>query len=314
MTLSWNEVEARISQQGWRLETPAYTSPTLFLALCKNGHRFLGNRAGTKGIKPCSYCAGIKVTPEMVEQKAHEQGFKVLSKLRGMTDRSGNIFVPKYRLITLLCSNNHEQSTTVYDLFKGKKCTACEETKRAETAYSRSEEIIAGVLDHLKINYIRQAVTDTLHEQLKLDFLLPEQKVVIQYDGAQHKYGRTSDKVHTLEETQRTDAVRDKYAETIGFKMVRIDHYNVGKKLVYVLAELFPTWGINVLDPYYDTLVKTIYDYAHDKFGWDSYDKVKTYADLNKELGRVKAHEASGRSMSRLQLDYSTIYGKKKKK
>lgn len=313
MALSWNEVEARISQQGWKLEVPAYTSQSTFLALCKKGHRFIGNRAGTKGMVPCSYCTGIKATPEMVEQKAQEQGFSVLSKLEGKEDRSGNVFIPKHRLITLLCSNEHQQNMTVLELFKNKECTACKGT-RAQTAYSRSEEIIAGVLDHLSINYVRQAVTDTLHEQLKLDFLLPDHKVIIEYDGAHHRYGRTNDRSKTVEEVKRTDEIRDQYAETIGFEMVRINHYNIGKGLVYTLAELFPTWGINVLDPYYDTLVKTIYDYAHDNLGWYSYDKIKSYADLYQRVGLKTAHETLGRSKSRLQLDYVAIYGKKKKK
>lgn len=312
MTLTWDVVADRIKKQGWILKKTEYNSPHTFLAICKHGHQYLGNRAGVNAITPCSYCSGLKATPPMVERKAKEQGFEVLSVLNGKIDRSGNTFIPKNKLIRLLCENEHTQRMTVGDLFRGKGCSACKGT-RAQTAYSRSEEVIAGILDHLNIPYIRQAVTDTLHEQLKLDFILPEHKVIIEYDGVHHKYGRTSDQAYTLEEVKRTDAVRDDYAKAIGFKMVRINHYNVGKRLVYILAELFPTWGINVLDPYYDTLVKTIYDYAHNRFGWDSYDVIKTYADLSQQLGREKAHEKTGRSRSRLQLDYSVVYGKKKK-
>lgn len=312
MVLSWAVVDGRLKQKGWKLKKPAYTSPSTYLAVCGNGHQFVGNRASTTELKPCSYCAEIKVTPEMVKKKAKEQGFTVAFPIQGKKDRSGNEFVPKAKILTFTCSQDHVQRMSVQELYKGKECTACKGT-RAQTAYSRSEEIIAGVLDYLRIPYIRQAVTDTLHEQLKLDFILPHHKVIIEYDGAHHKYGRTSDRAYTLEEVKRTDEVRNQYAKAIGFKMVRITHYNVGKKLVYQLAEEFPTWGINVLDPYYDILVKTIYDYAHEQFGWDSYDKIKKYADLNQQLGREKAHEKTGRSMSRLQLDYSTIYGKKKK-
>lgn len=318
MVLSWATVASRVEEQGWQLVEKDYMGrPNKYLAVCKEKHRFVGEKKNSSYVTPCSYCAGIKTTPEMLMRYAHSRGFKIgaaFSKLveDSMADNSGNRFVPKDRRLTFICEEGHKQMMSVVEFYKGKECTACKGT-RAHTAYSRSEEIIAGVLDHLGIKYIRQAVTDTLHEQLKLDFILPEHKVIIEYDGAHHKYGRTSDGATTLEEIQRTDKVRDAYAEAIGFKMVRITHYNVGKKLVYKLAEVFPAWGINVLDPYYDTLVKNIFDYAHDQFGWDSYDKIKTYADLNLQLGREKAHEQTGRSMSRLQLDYSTIYGKKRK-
>lgn len=312
MTLSREELVARLNEKGWILAKEGYPKSNQCLAVCIHGHKHIFEKSKSKDLPYCSYCSGMKATLRMVQRKINEQGFSVEDIEQSKVDRSGNTYVPKNISLTLTCSEGHVQRMTVQELFKGKECTACTGT-RAQTAYSRSEEIIAGILDHLSIPYIRQAVTDTLHEQLKLDFILPEHKVIIEYDGAHHKYGRTSDRDYTLEEIKRTDAIRDDYAKTIGFKMVRINHYNVGKRLVYTLAELFPTWGINVLDPYYDTLVKTIYDYAHNKFGWDSYDVIKTYADLNQQLGREKAHEKTGRSRSRLQLDYSTVYGKKKK-
>lgn len=318
MVLSWATVASRIEEQGWQLVEKDYMGrPNKYLALCKEKHRFVGEKANSSYVKPCSYCAGIKTTPEMLMRYAHSRGYKLgiaFSKLieDSMTDNSGNLFVPKGRRLTFICEEGHKQMMSVIEFYKGKECTSCKGT-RAHTAYSRSEEIIAGVLDHLGIKYIRQAVTDTLHEQLKLDFLLPEIKVIIEYDGSHHKYGRTTDRGDNLEEIKRKDSVRDAYAESIGYKMVRLNHHQVGRKLIYSLAKELPELHLNPSRPYYDEIVRDVYNYASTHFGWDSYEKIKSFADMYKSVGRVEAHKRTGRSMSNLQRDYNTIYGIPKK-
>lgn len=318
MVLSWATVASRIEEQGWQLVEKDYMGrPNKYLALCKEKHRFVGEKANSSYVKPCSYCAGIKTTPEMLMRYAHSRGYKLgiaFSKLieDSMTDNSGNLFVPKGRRLTFICEEGHKQMMSVIEFYKGKECTSCKGT-RAHTAYSRSEEIIAGVLDHLGIKYIRQAVTDTLHEQLKLDFLLPEIKVIIEYDGSHHKYGRTTDRGDNLEEIKRKDSVRDAYAESIGYKMIRLNHHQVGRKLIYSLAKELPELHLNPSRPDYDEIVRDVYNYASTHFGWDSYEKIKSFADMYKSVGRVEAHKRTGRSMSNLQRDYNTIYGIPKK-
>ena len=318
MVLSWATVASRIEEQGWQLVEKDYMGrPNKYLALCKEKHRFVGEKANSSYVKPCSYCAGIKTTPEMLMRYAHSRGYKLgiaFSKLieDSMTDNSGNLFVPKDRRLTFICEEGHKQTMSVIEFYKGKECTSCKGT-RAHTAYSRSEEIIAGVLDHLGIKYIRQAVTDTLHEQLKLDFILPEHKVIIEYDGSHHKYGRTTDRGDNLEEIKRKDSVRDAYAESIGYKMVRLNHHQVGRKLIYSLAKELPELHLNPSRPNYDEIVRDVYNYASTHFGWDSYEKIKSFADMYKSVGRVEAHKRTGRSMSNLQRDYNTIYGIPKK-
>lgn len=318
MVLSWATVASRIEEQGWQLVEKDYMGrPNKYLALCKEKHRFVGEKANSSYVKPCSYCAGIKTTPEMLMRYAHSRGYKLgiaFSKLieDSVTDNSGNLFVPKDRRLTFICEKGHKQTMSVIEFYKGKECTSCKGT-RAHTAYSRSEEIIAGVLDHLGIKYIRQAVTDTLHEQLKLDFILPEHKVIIEYDGSHHKYGRTTDRGDNLEEIKRKDSVRDAYAESIGYKMVRLNHHQVGRKLIYSLAKELPELHLNPSRPDYDEIVRDVYNYASTHFGWDSYEKIKSFADMYKSVGRVEAHKRTGRSMSNLQRDYNTIYGIPKK-
>lgn len=311
LALGKKEIQERVSLAGWNLQEMGDDS-TLIL-MCDNNHKFVTTTRNLSTVTPCSYCSGIKVTPQGLADKAKTQGFSLPSVdgLVTKTDRSGNVFVPKNSRVTFICRKGHEQTMSVNELEKGKQCTACKQT-RTNTAYSRSEEIIAGVLDYLEVKYIRQAVTDTLHEQLRLDFILPDNKIIIEYDGAHHVYGRTSDRGETVEEIQRKDRIRDEYAQSIGFSMIRISHYYIGKSLIDALAKKIPQLGIKPSEPIYNKIVKHVYDYASEQFGWDSYEKIKTFADIYRSLGRKEAHKRTGRSMSNFQRDQYVIYGKPK--
>ena len=312
MVLSWEDVQEQVELQGWELVE--VQSNNNFLLTCNKGHRFVGNKRKLSSVTPCSYCKGTKITPQELAQKANSRGFTLKQKSieQVKKDRSGNLFVPKSTRLTLICSEGHTQTMFVNDLEKGKQCSACNHT-RANSAFSRSEEVIARVLECNDIQFIRQYATDDKHEQLKLDFILPDNKVIIEYDGSHHKYGRTTDRGDNLEEIKRKDSVRDAYAESIGYKMVRLNHHQVGRKLIYSLAKELPELHLNPSRPNYDEIVRDVYNYASTHFGWDSYEKIKSFADMYKSVGRVEAHKRTGRSMSNLQRDYNTIYGIPKK-
>lgn len=312
MVLSWDDIREQVKLKGWELTEIQPNNN--FLLMCNKGHRFIGNKRRLASVTECSYCKGTKVTPQELLQEAESHGFSLnqedLKQVK--KDRSGNLFVPKSTRLPFMCSGGHIQVMAINELEKGKQCSACNHT-RVNSAFSRSEEIIAKVLERNNTKFIRQAVTDNAHEQLKLDFILPEIKVIIEYDGSHHKYGRTTDKGDNLAEIKRKDSIRDAYAEAIGYKMVRLNHHQVGRKLIYSLAKELPELHLNPSRPDYDEIVRDVYNYASTNFGWDSYEKIKSFADVYKSVGRVEAHKRTGRSMSNLQRDYNTIYGIPKK-
>lgn len=310
--LTREQIEQRFSKKGWCI-VDTYTEVTGYRAVCAQGHKLSVPFKDTRSIVDCPYCRGMKATISMVQSHAKELGYTLLSYPKSV-DKSGNEYIKKGAFITVQCSEGHTKDLTTGEFMRKNDltCTICS-PKVASTAYSRSEEIIARVLDYVGVNYIRQAVTDTLHGQLRLDFTLPDYKVIIEYDGLHHVYGRNSEPEQSLVERQERDRQRDSYAESIGFRMIRISHYNVGKRLVCKLAKELPQLGIDIQDPMYDTIIQEVFDYAHKHFKWDSYEKIKIYADIYKEYGRVKGHELTGRSGSNLQRDYATIYGNSKK-
>ncbi|UQT00380.1 hypothetical protein FGBNBECL_00022 [Enterococcus phage vB_OCPT_Bob] len=312
MTLSYEDIENRVSQKGWTLSNVDLSSDLTLT--CNKGHHFIVSKSQVSSVKPCSYCKGIKVTPQELIKEAKSLGFNIKQEdiKQVKKDRSGNSFVPKSTRLVFTCLEGHTQTMSINDLERGKQCSLCNHT-RANSAFSRSEEVIARVLEYNKIYFIRQYATDAKHEQLKLDFILPDNKVIIEYDGSHHKYGRTTDRGDNLAEIQRKDCIRDAYAESIGFRMVRINHHQVGRKLIYSLAKELPELHLNPSRPEYDEVVRDVYDYASMHFGWDSYEKIKSFADIYKSVGRVEAHKRTGRSMSNLQRDYNTIYGIPKK-
>lgn len=309
MVLSWDVVREQVEHKGWELVETKDNGD--FLLVCKNGHKFVGSRRKLTTVTKCSYCRGIKITPQELIQKAKSKGFTLQHEniSQAKEDRSGNFFVPKRSRLTFICKAGHVQTLAIKELEGAGHCAACNQ-ERANTAFSRSEEIIAKILTYNKVKFQRNIATDKEHGQLKLDFVLPDYKIILQYDGAQHKYGRTSDKAGNLEVIQQKDEIRNQYAKAIGYKMIRLNHYQVGRKLTYAVAAVLPYINMNPENPVYDEIVKEVYNYASKEFGWDSYDKIKFFADIYKSKGRLEAHKCTGRSLSNLQRDYNVVYGK----
>ena len=307
MTLTQEEIDKRITAQGWEL-VETYSEEVGYIARCKKGHlmRIPFNRSAQ--VTSCPYCRGMKATIDMVRQSALEDGFELVDYTESK-DPAGNIYLKKASRVTLRCKNGHLQTSTTHMVVSHEAvCSACK-AKRASTTYSRSEEIIAGVLDHLTIRYSRTHYTSVELGQLRLDFFLPERKVIIEYDGKQHQYGRTTD-TQPLSQVKMRDELKDRYARARGFKMIRINHTNIGKELVYVLAREMPYLNINPYDPFYDDLVQRVYDYAHEMYGWDSYEKIKGFASQVERDGFKLTSEITGQSISKLRQDVTAVYGK----
>ena len=91
--------------------------------------------------------------------------------------------------------------------------------KPVEKSYViKGEEKVAKLLDNLDIPYARQfkfkhCVNPKTGYQLRFDFYLPEDDIVIEYDESHHQYDN---------ETIFRDEVKNKYCDDHGIKMVRI--------------------------------------------------------------------------------------------
>lgn len=188
-------------------------------------------------------------------------------------------------------------------------CTVCKGTASCSD-FSRGEEILSGVLDLFGIEFVREYPIIEQGHRVQVDFFLPSEKVFIEYDSKQHRQGRKQQgKRGEVSWIAKMDSLRDTYAKEKGIKMVRINEYSLGRKIVTTLANKAPELPIYLHDPGIDKIVKEVYDYGSTHYGWNSYEDIKGYADLAVSLGTRKAHDKCGRSMSRLEIDKGVIYG-----
>ena len=126
-------------------------------------------------------------------------------------------------------------TATPNNLLRGRGCPIC------KASYGERE--IALWLDDHEIPFEREWTDHDIRGEnprarMRFDFLIPDQKVFIEFDGQQHfepvTFGRMSENEaeEALERTQRNDRLKDEWALSNGHTMLRIRYdENVPEKL-----------------------------------------------------------------------------------
>jgi len=194
---------------------------------------------------------------------------------------------------------------------RGDRCTLCSGTA-ANAGYSRSEEIIAKVLDYNGITYTRQKDIVIDGERLYLDFFIPSLNLILEYDGSHHTYKRSDGTEEDLEEVQRKDRLRGRYAWENKISIIGIHHTIEGKCLVYALSYLIPEIGIDVEDPYYDVIIMDVFNESSKRFGWLTYDDMKKNAIAYLYNSLSDAAAITGTSQTVIARHFKRVYGMNK--
>ena len=119
---------------------------------------------------------------------------------------------------------------------KGKGCPKCKQSK--------GEKFIQNWLDKNNIKYEPQKKFNDLKDKLSLsyDFYLPEQKVLIEYQGAQHYESirfRGARKKTNLQKQKFHDKLKEDYAKEHGYKLLQIYYkINTQSKINLYLDEV----------------------------------------------------------------------------
>lgn len=119
---------------------------------------------------------------------------------------------------------------------KGKGCPKCKQSK--------GEKFIQNWLDKNNIKYEPQKKFNDLKDKLSLsyDFYLPEQKVLIEYQGAQHYESirfRGARKKTNLKKQKFHDKLKEDYAKEHGYKLLQIYYkINTQNKINLYLDEV----------------------------------------------------------------------------
>lgn len=140
-----------------------------------------------------------------------------------------DIFTP----VEITCSKHGEFYQKPRDHYRGSGCVKC--------MSSRGENMIRLILQELRIEFEEQKTFDNLiyKNKLKCDFFIPNENLVIEYNGLQHYepisiFGGTQG----LRETQKRDLIKYDYLSknNIGLIIIRYDSVDVKKYLVNKLT------------------------------------------------------------------------------
>lgn len=140
-------------------------------------------------------------------------------------------------LVEVICPRHGVFSIRANSHLRGKGCRHCRT--------SQHERYIRRLLDVAGIDYEAQWGHETLRDQLPLrfDFMLPRQKVLIEYDGVFHSApqawaGGSAKAEKAFEDTRRRDAVKDRWAANNGWQLIRLNNPKTILKELTVLGVL----------------------------------------------------------------------------
>ena len=209
----YEEIKGYIESFDYELLSMEYEGCKKPLELkCPNGHTFSMRCDNFKQGQRCPHCYGnIKYTYEFVKEYVESFGYKLLSK---------NYSSAKEK-ISILCECGESWDVT-FDHFKnhGSRCPHCK--------VSKGEEKIIKILKEYEIRYIHDTpyfkeLIGIGGKPLRPDFILVDYKIWIEYDGEFHfkKYY----KEQNYETLQIHDKLKNEYAKTNGWKLIRIPYW-----------------------------------------------------------------------------------------
>lgn len=128
--LADTDISSKLSKKGWHLvDISEQEGFTYVKARCPEGHRYTFRKQFLHRVRPCSYCAGIKLSPEEVIAEAEAQGYMVKALCKSV-DSHGNFFIKKLSKILLECPRGHLRCINACVLHKELSCAKCPRRKK----------------------------------------------------------------------------------------------------------------------------------------------------------------------------------------
>lgn len=205
-------VRSYVESQGYRLISDEYISADTKLKLkCENNHDYNVSFANFQYGKRCPKCQGkFKLSIDEVRELFAKEGYTLLE----------NEYKNTRQRLNIICNQGHITTITVGDFKAGCRCNICRTSK--------GERVIREYLSRNKIDGIyNQPYFDDLlgigGNPLRPDFILPEHKIWIEYDGEFH-YRKVYDG-DGHEKLKIHDKLKNKYAKKHNWKMIRIPYW-----------------------------------------------------------------------------------------
>lgn len=214
--LSYAELKRRFAYHDWELLTKNYTGtfqPLAYKCLKCNQIHHIAN-TNLRLTSRCPTCSRFEKCPTYdipkLKRYFEKYGFTLLSKS----------YKNLQSTLTIQCQYGHKYKTTLNNFQKTtKRCKMCNNTSFGETT-------IYKLLTANKIPFKYQYhVLDKSGSNHYFDFYLPNQKILIEYDGRQH-YEKIDFFKGSFKRYQKRDRIKNEYAKNHQLRMVRVSYKN----------------------------------------------------------------------------------------
>jgi very-short-patch-repair endonuclease len=188
---------------------------------CICGHEYLSQLNNVNTGYWCSYCANKKLCDKEDCNKCFEKSFASHEKVKYWNDKNKlkprQIFKNSHNTITFNCNKNHEFIKRPHDICsKGGWCPYCV-NKTEQKLYDHLQPIYFNLQQQYKVDWCK---SDTTNKCYPFDFILEEQKIIIELDGLQH-FEQVSN-WDNPEKVQERDKYKMKQANDNGYSVIRI--------------------------------------------------------------------------------------------
>lgn len=209
---SYEDIKKYIESFNYKILSNEYkNNHTKLILRCPKNHEFKMDFGHFKREQRCPICQGVfKYTIEEVKEYIKSFEYELLSTEYKNT----------HSKLKVKCFNNHEYEVTFHNFQQGYRCPICN--------ISKGEQRIIDWLDNNNIEYIYDQpyfkdLLSPLGNPLRPDFILPDYKIWIEYDGEFHfnKYYEEQN----FEAIQIHDKLKDSYAKEKGWELIRIPYW-----------------------------------------------------------------------------------------
>lgn len=210
---SYEFVKSFIESNKYTLMSKSYKNANDKLTvMCDKFHVYDVTFANFKYGKRCPYCSnsGRKLTIEEVETMLGKEGYSLLD----------TNYINSSQRLNIICEKGHRTTITVRDFKGGCRCNVCRSSK--------GEKVIEKYLNDNNVKYIHdepyfEVLVGVGGKPLRPDFILPDYKIWIEYDGEFHYRKMYTNDGH--EKIKEHDKRKDEYAKKYGWKLIRIPYW-----------------------------------------------------------------------------------------
>lgn len=209
---SYKYVKEFIEKEGYKLISETYVNANEKLLIqCDKNHLYHATFRGFRFGRRCTRCSK-SYKPNISEVKSYLKtfGYECLD----------DEYLNNAQRLNIICDKGHRTTIAFRDFKDGCRCNVCR--------MSKGERVIEKYLmeNKIKYEYNKEYFSDLTGiggNPLRPDFILPEHKIWIEYDGEFHHRKMYDTDGH--EKTKIHDKLKDEYAKKHGWKLIRIPYW-----------------------------------------------------------------------------------------